>query len=473
MGNTNFDSEDPSDFDQSLLKLKIPLKLQMTKQFRIFSKPFFENKTSSAWKAEIIKTKKIVVIKKLKKTNRNVFLKEIFILMKIDHPNIIQIFEFFQTPSNFFMVYPFFKGQPVIDFFLENKKKMDFEKMKKFMNELLITISYLHKNGVSHRDIVPKYVLWNGEHLNLCGFTKSGIFTKNKNNFQKKNFEKKTINNLYFTSPEMFKCDYTYKNDIWNCGILFYLLVFGKTPFNGKTENEIRENIINQKLIFKKKKKIQKSLKNLITAMLEKNDKKRKDISELLKFEFFKKKKNSELSIPTYSENSFIELKNFKKKSKFFNYLKKYITQKLLSKKEKEEISKLFKKLDKNSDGILDKSELLELTGSTLCFIENSQITKFIKKHDLNKNGVIEYSEFMGAMVNLRVLKKKEILEQFFHLMDVEEKGYFGFKEFKQVLGYKVNEKIVKKTFKKFADKDFMDKESFVRFLEFVIEEFM
>ena len=180
MGNKNFNFENPTDFDQSLLKLKIPVKNQIAKQYRIFQNQFSENKTSSSWKAEIIKTKKKVIIKKLKKIERNIFLKEIFILMKLDHPNIIQIFEFFQSPSNFFLIYPFCEGDPVVDFFLKNEKNFDFENLKKFMKELLITISYLHQNGVSHRNLVPKNILWNGENLNLYGFNKSGIFSKKK-----------------------------------------------------------------------------------------------------------------------------------------------------------------------------------------------------------------------------------------------------------------------------------------------------
>ena len=514
MGNTNFHFENQSDFDTSCLKLKIPLKKQMVQQYRFFDKPFFEHKLCSAWKAEIRKTKKLVVIKKMSKTDKN-FLKEIFILMKIDHPNIIQIFEFFQSPNNYFIVYPFFEALPVLDFFIKNSKILDKQKkerkisnktkkgskskissknefntkkeiesiekvfdinlnLKLFIKELLITVSYLHQNGVSHRDIVPKYVLWNGKNLNLCGFTKSGIFQKNKLGEQKENFTKKTNYNLYFTSPEMLKCDYTYKNDIWNCGILIYLLIFGKTPFNGKMESEIKENIFKQKIIFSKKKKIDDNLKILISSMLEKDYNKRLEISELLKFDFFKKKKQSEFVFnnPMMNENSFISLKKFNKKSKCFSFLKKYITQKILSKSEKSEISKLFKKLDKNSDGILDEDELSKVQGSTLCFIDEKQIKEFIKKNDINKNGVIEYSEFLGAMINLRILKKKEILEQFFHLLDRDQKGYFGFKDFKEVLGYKENEKIVKKTFKKYADKDYMDKERFVKFLEYVIEEY-
>lgn len=51
------------------------------------------------------------------------------------------------------------------------------------------------------------------------------------------------VNSINFRAPETFKKTFTEKSDIWSIGILTYFLLMGKTPFSGKNEKEIQQNI--------------------------------------------------------------------------------------------------------------------------------------------------------------------------------------------------------------------------------------
>ncbi len=43
----------------------------------------------------------------------------------------------------------------------------------------------------------------------------------------------------YYMCPDVIKNSYNLKCDIWSCGVILYILLSGKPPFNGRNEGEI------------------------------------------------------------------------------------------------------------------------------------------------------------------------------------------------------------------------------------------
>ena len=124
----------------------------------------------------------------------------------------------------------------------------------------------------------------------------------------------KTLNaergSIYYLAPEMIMKKYDHKVDIWSSGVIFYILLTGKPPFNAVIKNKnggvsldtetIKRKIIKGKVnyddpIFKK---VGPEVVNLLKLMLTYDPKKRPEAKELLEHPFFKKEfdigKNSE-----------------------------------------------------------------------------------------------------------------------------------------------------------------------------------
>lgn len=72
-----------------------------------------------------------------------------------------------------------------------------------------------------------------------------------------------------------------------------------------------------------------------------------------------------------------------------------------MSKNEKENLSKIFKAIDKNGDGKLSKEEIMEgyaeFFGKTL---NKDDVDKLFDSVDIDKSGFIDYSEFVVASMN-------------------------------------------------------------------------
>lgn len=94
-----------------------------------------------------------------------------------------------------------------------------------------------------------------------------------------------------YMAPEMYRKILTNKSDIWSAGVLATILLTGKSPIPGETNNEIINNILNVNMDLNSAqfKNISAEAKDLLTKMFEKDFHKRAGANELLKHPFLVK----------------------------------------------------------------------------------------------------------------------------------------------------------------------------------------
>ena len=116
-----------NDFDIENADFDVPVRSLLASLYRIEQPTWRETKNYTITKATHLKTKKELVMRKMRITKTNTFLfkKEITLLKKLDHMNIIKIYEYFRTKTHYYINYHYFKGMSLTDYYIKNEDKLN------------------------------------------------------------------------------------------------------------------------------------------------------------------------------------------------------------------------------------------------------------------------------------------------------------------------------------------------------------
>ena len=125
-------------------------------------------------------------------------------------------------------------------------------------------------------------------------------------------------------------------------------------------------------------------------------------------------------------------LSNFNAKSKLKQATYAFIASQLLSKNEKEQIDKVFRAMDTDGNGKLDKKEIkagyAEYFGKSM---SDEEIDKMFDAIDADGSGEIEYSEFVVASMNEKTILSNNKLQSAFKMFDKDGGGSISTDEIK------------------------------------------
>lgn len=246
-------------------------------------------------------------LSKLKRKHKSLdFVKrEIAVMKKLIHPNIVKLYEILHCEETLFMVLELCDSGILLEV-QSGKKFKHFEEdtSRHYFRQLLLGVEYLHFNDVIHCDIKPENLLLNTKNqLKIADFGVSKIFDKNN---RKSTENKILVGSPAFMAPEMFisESELDFAVDIWTMGIVLFCMLFGELPFKGNDLRELELNIENQDV------KFPESCNNrfcvLIKKLLSKDPRLRPKISKIRDFEFVTY--NEKEKLPTLEENTKLAL---------------------------------------------------------------------------------------------------------------------------------------------------------------------
>lgn len=181
------------------------------------------------------KTGRVVAVKTIRKEKEFMTLygREIAVIKRVDHDNIVKTFDLFETDKKIHIVMEYMAGGMLFEA-IEDGIAFNEADVAQLMREVLHGIMYLHDNGVVHRDMKPENVLCTDSHppwhvkiadFGLSKFTEKGAPSADM-------LMKTMIGTPEFIAPEIAnRLEYTSKVDIWAVGMLMYNVVAGKLPF--------------------------------------------------------------------------------------------------------------------------------------------------------------------------------------------------------------------------------------------------
>lgn len=157
--------------------------------------------------------------------------REIQILKRINHPNLVKLHEVIETTKQTLLIMELVEGTSLLTY-LKNQpnRRLNDDICKVIMRQLIDGLAYLHENHICHRDIKLENIIID-EKLNIK-IIDFGFGVYNPQNKLQAFF----CGTPSYMPPEIVqKKDYIGNfADVWSLGILMFTLLCGSFPFRGK-----------------------------------------------------------------------------------------------------------------------------------------------------------------------------------------------------------------------------------------------
>ena len=362
---------------------------------------------------------------------------EIDILKKLSHPNIVRIYEFYESENYFYLINELCNGGELFNFI--NKSTLNEQQLSVLFYQVFSGLCYLHENNILHRDIKPENILISSKEKDLLSdeeylwiqiidFGTAKIFEDNKN-------LKRIVGSAYYIAPEVLKHDYNEKCDTWSVGIILYMFLAGKAPFDGRSNEEIINSIKTKTLDLNNENLLQRSdeARDLVKGLLNKNIEERLSAKQALNHKWFKKFNGRQLfgnfmekDIQPYINNLF----NYIFHSKIQQLVIAFLVHNLPTTNSSRNILKLYRYFNISGDCKLTKDELVKGLSKYREEVEvRKKVDHLFILLDGDNNGFIEYEEFLRACIDKKEILTDEYLKYAYKFLDKENKGNLSVKE--------------------------------------------
>ena len=92
--------------------------------------------------------------------NEYEIINEINILMKMDHPNVVKIFEFYNSSTHYYLITEYCEGGSLFDLIINNNGPFTEIQASYIMHQIFSVVNYCHKMKIIHRDLKPENILF-------------------------------------------------------------------------------------------------------------------------------------------------------------------------------------------------------------------------------------------------------------------------------------------------------------------------
>mmetsp|Transcript_73996 Transcript_73996/g.154272 ORF Transcript_73996/g.154272 Transcript_73996/m.154272 type:complete len:734 (+) Transcript_73996:87-2288(+) len=406
------------------------------------------------------------------------FKQEIEIMKMMDHPNVIKLYEHFEDAKNFHLVMELCAGGDLFDHIIQAR---DFSEKHAahVMDQILKGINYIHLRQVAHRDIKPEnFLLCNKEPIEhntikIIDFGLSHICAPGQ-------VLTTRLGTPTYVAPEVLRGAYGQPADIWSCGVVLYVLLSGKPPFDGPTDQHTFRAIRAGEYSFSGVcwERVSAEAKELIRGMICLSPMLRLTAGEALSNDWMRSTMGAEPS-KAHTKALGAELVENLRRYKNANLLKKVTLQiiawRFLDQEKMQSMEEKFRELDVDGDGVLSLQEIrtgLKSSGVeelpaeldqiadsaqvlprrlSRCSSNNSvsmipsdvpgvvdmsstELDQIIDDVDTEGNGTINYTAFMAATMARRASLLGDVLQAAFNVFDKDGDGKISEQELREVL---------------------------------------
>lgn len=157
--------------------------------------------------------------------------RELSILRMVNHPNIVRLYDLFDTEDKLYFVLEYMEGGALYQVLARDETHFSEERASQIIKDILQGLVYLHSKGIVHRDVKPENILTTSTkwpfQSKLADFGLSNFMGNSEALVSK-------VGTPYFCAREVVTNEsYDTKADMWSLGVVAFEMLSGRKPFEG------------------------------------------------------------------------------------------------------------------------------------------------------------------------------------------------------------------------------------------------
>eukprot|EP00930_Biecheleria_cincta_P096346 TRINITY_DN88210_c0_g1_i1.p1 TRINITY_DN88210_c0_g1~~TRINITY_DN88210_c0_g1_i1.p1 ORF type:complete len:693 (+),score=154.77 TRINITY_DN88210_c0_g1_i1:244-2079(+) len=405
---------------------------------------------------------------------------EFNVIRQLDHPHICKAYECYEDRKNIYLVMELLTGGTLLETLCRQSKFTEVD-AGQIMRQILSALLYLHQANFIFRDLKTENVMFSRKNEDFGGETSRQRKWKEIKlidfglccPFETGSKMCRAAGTPYSVAPELVTSpvQYDQKCDAWSAGVVMYILLSGKYPFNGKTKDELLHKIRREPCSFAHSvwKKISKDGKTMLSELLRKKAEQRTSVGEALMHPWLAKKT---ANLP--DENIMTDVVDSFKHFQNLNMFQKAAVTALAWRATDDETAHLrdiFSSLDRDGNGHITIQELRGAIESTGVQIPED-LVELTLQADTDGGGTIEYTEFLAATLDKQKVIREEVVWEAFRIFDQDGSGTITKKELLRILtgsnGDKIRQAHGNKAVENFLDEYDVSGDDAIDFDEFM-----
>lgn len=378
-------------------------------------------------------SKKRRVCKRIEKVDARVppeeVVNELDALKRLDHPNVVRVFEWFESDQEYLIVMEEAQGGDLRKLLAKAAEEggpgLEEPLVIMLAMQSFRGLAYVHSQRVMHRDIKPANMLLatadvERPRLLLADFGLAEFYEQNR--------AMQIKGSAPYMSPEVFLNEASPYSDIWALGIVIYELLCGSRPF--RAENPMAMFALLKRATAKLEPLAEVGVSSVgqtfVGQCLQKDEAHRPSASEALRHEWL----SSSISPRQLTARNSRKLKRgvvgFMRSSYFAKAAMNCVAAQLDTSRI-EGLSAIFESLDMDQDGRLSPAELA--AGLAEIGVDPDAIGQVVDALDVSNDGHVSYSEFIACLLQTQGHMVDEAIHHAFQVIDVNNDGAISLDE--------------------------------------------
>eukprot|EP00562_Extubocellulus_spinifer_P028210 CAMPEP_0178645634 /NCGR_PEP_ID=MMETSP0698-20121128/18934_1 /TAXON_ID=265572 /ORGANISM="Extubocellulus spinifer, Strain CCMP396" /LENGTH=524 /DNA_ID=CAMNT_0020286713 /DNA_START=428 /DNA_END=2002 /DNA_ORIENTATION=- len=352
---------------------------------------------------------------------------EVNILRTLHHPNIVRVYDVFESETEIYIVMEYCSGGD-----LSSRTPYKEEESSKIMSNLLSAVAFLHNAGFVHRDIKLENCIFESSHpdaeIKLIDFGFAKAYGKKRHTMEQ------VVGTVYTISPQVLQGKYSEKADEWSCGVIAYILLCNRKPFDGQFGAEVAKKI--EKGFFYEGpefKALSGAAKAFIRSLLTYDEDERYSASRALRSAWLAKyPRDQGRPEKEVLDQVTCSLMQSADDGRFKTLVMQLIAYNS-TREETETLRKAFDYFDRNNDGLISYWEWQHALRHY--DYSNGDVEAMFASIDIYRKGAINYTEFVAATLEAGGPIDDDRILAAFKRLDTKDLGYISKETLLSILG--------------------------------------